>query len=184
MINWIPLLQVLVWPVFIGIILFLNRKYVKMIINSISVRIKSGDPFQAGPSGFSLGQSDRKLTRLNEGEGEVKKAGTGIPLQYNDTGYLIHHAAGLRNDPDGIERRDIQVILIADSEAILKNVERVVYYLHPTFPRPTREVKDRNNHFELITRAWGEFNLSADVYFKGYSTPLRLYRYINFPWPS
>jgi transcription initiation factor IIF auxiliary subunit len=94
--------------------------------------------------------------------------------------YLVHTAGRPRVDDDGVERRVIQVELDADDEDTLHKVERVIYHLHPSFPEPNREVKDRGTHFRLRTRAWGQFNLSADVYFAGRAKPLTLFRYINF----
>jgi|GEM_PF-1568566 len=197
--EWIPLLQTLVWPIFISIFIFCARAQVVAILKSIATRIERGDPFQAGPSGISLGSSEPKLTRLDEVK---EKASLNVevnaeipaaieersktqqtinsPSQYENVLYLIHSVSAPRVDTDGVERRAIQVILDADSESLLDNVEKVVYHLHPTFPNPDRETTDRKRRFELKTRAWGEFNLSADVYIKGYKEPLRLGRYLSF----
>ena len=181
--EWIPLLQSLVWPIFIAVFLVLARGHVTTILKSIATRIESGDPLQVGSGGFSLGQSDRKYTRLDEqghATGTPTETYLDQPNQYKDLIYLVHITTGPRIDTDGVERRGIQVILDADSDDILDKVERVVYHLHPTFPNPDREVTDRKSKFELRTRAWGEFNLPADVYFKGNKKPLPVYRYLNF----
>jgi hypothetical protein len=203
--EWIPFFQSLVWPFFLAVFLFLARTQVTAIMSSIKVRIERGDPFQAGPSGISLGQSNPKLTLLGKEkditnkaigmfEGklpaasielykekeDIDEAEKGFPIQYKNIVYLVHSVTGPRIDADGLERRGIRVILDADSDDSLDKVERVVYHLHPTFPKPDREVADRKNRFELRTRAWGEFNLSADVYFIGYKKPLSLNRYLNF----
>ena len=180
--DWISLLKSLVWPTFLGILLFLTRRHVIAIVKSISARVERGDPFQAGPSGISLGPSDRKITRLDEEPKKVNETLPDFPVEYKNVVYLIHHATGISLGSDGIERRGIEVVLDADSDDILDKVECVVYHLHPTFPNPDRKVSDRQNRFRLKTSAWGEFNLSADVYFVNYKEPLTLYRYINFPW--
>ncbi len=101
------------------------------------------------------------------------------PTQYKNVVYLRHTVAQPRIGTDLVERRPIQIIVDADSEDILDKIERVVYHLHPTFPKPDREVTDRRRSFILRTEAWGEFNLSADIYFKGFDKPLTLYRYLN-----
>jgi hypothetical protein len=199
MTEWIPLLQTLVWPIFITIFILFARPQIIQILKSIATRIERGDPFQAGPSGLSLGSSEPKLTRLDEVNekpslGVEVNAETSIsteqrpeirqtskrPTQYENVLYLIHSVSAPQVDTDGIERRAVQVIVDADSESILDNIEKVVYHLHPTFPNPDREVTDRKRRFELKTRAWGEFNLSADVYLKGYEEPLKLNRYLSF----
>jgi hypothetical protein len=199
MTEWIPLLQTLVWPIFITIFILFARPQIVQILKSIATRIERGDPFQAGPSGLSLGSSEPKLTRLDEvnekpslsvevstetsisteQRPEIQQTSKS-PKQYENVLYLIHSVSAPRVDTDGIERRAVQVIVDADSESILDNIEKVVYHLHPTFPNPDREVTDRKRRFELKTRAWGEFNLSADVYLKGYEEPLKLNRYLSF----
>ncbi len=45
----------------------------------------------------------------------------------------------------------------------LDKVEKVVYTLHPTFPRPRREVSSPPN-YELIIWTWGVFNLPVEIY--------------------
>jgi hypothetical protein len=192
---WIPLFQSLVWPIFLAIFLILVRGYLVSIIKNIINRIEEGASFQAGPSGISLGQSEHKLTRLSEvkdreelsstiitsaGEGEGSEM-ISAPTIYDKVTYLVHSVSAPRIDTDNIERRGISVIVDADSEDILDKIERVVYHLHPTFPNPDKETYDRKRFFALNTRAWGEFNLSADIYFKGYEKPLSLCRYLNFP---
>jgi len=202
--EWIPFLQSLIWPVFLAVFLFLARAQVAAILTSIKVRIERGDSLHVGPGGISVGRSDRKLTRLREEKKTADKAVTILgstvaksfelggerealgetvtdsPIQYKNIVYIVHSVTGPRVDVDGVERRGIRVILDGDSDDTLDKVERVVYHLHPTFPNADREVADRKNRFELRTRAWGEFNLSADVYFIGYREPLTLYRYLNF----
>jgi hypothetical protein len=178
--EWIPLLQSLVWPLFLAVFLYLARHRLEDILRSVAIRIQHGDPFQVGPSGFSLGTTESKLTRLEEHEQAPVESTTESPAQYKTVVYLVHTTSGPQVDADGVERRGIQVILDADSEGILDKVERVIYHLHPTFPDPERESKDRKSQFQMRTRAWGEFNLTADVFFKDYEKPLTLYRYLNF----
>ena len=67
MTEWIPLLQTLVWPIFITIFIFFARPQIVQILKSIATRIERGDPFQAGPSGLSLGSSEPKLTYAHTG---------------------------------------------------------------------------------------------------------------------
>lgn len=199
MTEWIPFFQTLVWPIFITIFILFARPQIIEILKSIARRIERGDPFQAGPGGFSLGSSEPKLTRLDEvvkkplvnveGNPEIPATPehhpeiamvTRRPAQYENVLYLVHSVSAPRVDTDGVERRAIQVVLDADSENLLNDVEKVVYHLHPTFPNPDIETNNRKQRFELNTRAWGEFNLSADVYIKNYEEPLKLSRYLSF----
>ncbi|MFI9788919.1 pYEATS domain-containing protein [Kitasatospora sp. NPDC051984] len=73
----------------------------------------------------------------------------------------------------------IRVYLASFDAADLDRVTKVVYHLHPTFPQPDRTVTDRSTDFGLVVLAWGEFNLTADVYLAGRRKPVRLERYLN-----
>jgi hypothetical protein len=181
--DWIPLLQSLVWPAFAGFLLLICRRQVVLVISAILARIEGGAAVQIGPVSLG-GTADRKLTRLDEKPKTIDETAVDYPACYKQTVYMVHHVGGAIVDSDGHARRDIQVVLDGDSEDILDEVERVMYHLHPSFPNPDRDVADRQSSFKLIARAWGEFNLSADAYFKGYEKPLNLSRYLNFPWPS
>ncbi|HKP53330.1 MAG TPA: pYEATS domain-containing protein [Chloroflexia bacterium] len=137
-------------------------------------------PLQIGPTGFSLGQGEKKITQLTE-VAKVDDSTGEVNEQYHDVIYLIHSASAPRLDTDGVERRELKVILDADTDSLLDKVDRVVYHLHPTFPNPIRTTRDHKRKFVLNTSAWGQFNLRADVYFKDSNTPpLTLYRYLNF----
>ncbi len=103
-----------------------------------------------------------------------------VPARYQSMVFLIHSVAAPRIFNDGIERRPIQVIVDSFNDRLLDKIKKVVYHLHPSFPNPDRETDNRRRRFELKTGGWGEFNLSADIYFKGYKKPITLYRYINF----
>ena len=185
----LSLCQGLIWPVFVGIVLVASRTNVVAMLRSISRRIEQGDPIQAGP--ISIGKSENKLTRLNEldefsdASKRISKQNSSLAgeqaLDLSDVIYLIHTTTASSRDVDGEERWGIRVVVDADSEEILDKIEKVVYHLHPTFRDPDREIKNRKNNFELRTRAWGEFNLIADVYLKGYKKPLTINRYLNYP---
>ena len=63
--DWIPLLQSLVWPLFVLGLVVWFRAGLKTVLAAIAERIRSGAPFEAGPSGIKIGAVDRKSTRLN-----------------------------------------------------------------------------------------------------------------------
>jgi hypothetical protein len=53
--DWIPLLQALVWPVVLVGLLIWFRGAVKQVLSAIGERVRSGAPFEAGPSGIKIG---------------------------------------------------------------------------------------------------------------------------------
>ena len=191
---WIPFLQSLVWPVFIGLLLFFFRGWFRELLDAIRKRVETGSEMSVGPGGFTLGSAPK----LEEPKAEnnptpqlverfVEESRKTAPqreatLDMSKYFQLVHSA---KLNPGSIDRQGrpfytIQVRLEADSPDLMQRVLKVVYHLHPTFPNPDREVSDRNSSFELLTAGWGQFNLSADVYFDDNSQPLRLFRYINF----
>jgi hypothetical protein len=52
------------------------------------------------------------------------------------------------------------------SEELLKEVERVDYRLHPTFPQSNRSSSSAKTRFRIRSYGWGEFLLYATVHFK------------------
>ncbi len=178
--DWVPLLQSLIWPVFLALFLIATRAYIAGILRAIEERIARGAAFEAGPSGIKLGPSDaEKLasappqTSQEEREDPVPRTAEG------DVFYIVHWAEKAHTDRENREWYSVAISLDADDDASLDKVQRVVYHLHPTFPQPDVEVTNRQTQFGHRTLAWGQFMLTADVYLKGKKEPLRLYRYLN-----
>lgn len=64
----------------------------------------------------------------------------------------------------------------------LELIDHVTYILHPTFPSPVREVRDRSTNFRLDTAGWGVFEIHATVKHKnGRETQLRHYLKLAYP---
>jgi hypothetical protein len=185
---WIPLCQSLVWPIFIGIVILCFRKRISSLLHTIVDRVEKGDSLQLGSGGISIQRKELLKLPAQEKPDEGKKVATkdsdilasDIPVHLLNSMYIIHQISSPRVDNDGLERRVVRVYLDADNEDFLDRVERVEYHLHPTFPHPIRVMTNREKNFELLTRAWGQFNLSANVYVKGHKKPIILMRYINF----
>lgn len=133
-----------------------KNKSFQNILNSLKTRLEYKPPLP-----------------VNTPEGEV-------PAHFRNLVFLIHSVAAPRIYKDGNERRPIQVVVDSFNENVLDDIVKVVYHLHPSFPNPDRETANRERRFELKTGAWGEFNLSADIFFKDYERPLTLTRYLNF----
>jgi hypothetical protein len=191
---WIPFFQSLVWPIFIGVLLIVFRSWFRELLDVIKKRIESGSEMSMGPGGFSLGSAPKLEEPKDESASppqlmerfaaESRKAASyeEAPLDLSKYFQLVHSAAYELESSKrgGRPYYKIQVWLEADSPEFMQRVSKVIYHLHPTFPNPDREISDRENRFELTTYGWGQFNLSADVYFDNDPQPLRLFRYINF----
>jgi transcription initiation factor IIF auxiliary subunit len=64
----------------------------------------------------------------------------------------------------------------------LDQIDHVTYILHPTFPSPVREAKNRSTKFRLETAGWGVFLIRATVKHKsGKETHLTHYLTLKYP---
>lgn len=193
--HWIPLLQSLVWPVFIAILIFKFRSHFEGILKSIKKRIEEGSSVGVGPGGITIGSApplpdDPDPEEMIDDEEELKhktspeliEKGRSLEKELSvnpvEKLQLTHRSRYLKMKKDRAYYR-IVVSLDPYNTDALAQVERVVYFLHRTFKNPVREVTSRETNFELRTAAWGEFTIRADVYLKGQSEPLRLSRYLD-----
>ncbi len=62
--EWIPLLQSLVWPLFLTGLAIWLRASIKTVLIAIVDRICSGAPFEAGPGGIKIGGTELVPNRL------------------------------------------------------------------------------------------------------------------------
>lgn len=178
--DWIPLLQSLVWPIFLGLFLIAVRVQVRELLHAIQERVARGASLQVGPSGLTLGQSDApKIEPASAAATEAEEPEVIPHSEDGDIYYVVHTAEKSHSDRSGREWYRVAIYLDADDESSLDKVKKVVYHLHPSFPQPDVTVTNRKDMFEYQTVAWGQFMLTADVYLKTQDKPLTLYRYIN-----
>ncbi|MFF1868235.1 protein kinase [Kitasatospora herbaricolor] len=96
-------------------------------------------------------------------------------------GIRLLHTARPDGTPPGTNDPYHHVRVFLDGTATdLGQVTKVVYHLHPTFPRPERQIADRSTGFALELKAWGQFTITADIFTADSLIPTRLERYISF----
>lgn len=192
---WIPFFQSLIWPIFIALIIFFVRGWFIELLNVIKTRIETGSEISLGPAGFALGSGPKYDVPNEEGQKEVLEKAVEEIVQLDKKNellphkelsqsiYLIHTAHLVRQADPSDNQRDfyqIRVQLSSYIPTILDRVDKVIYYRHRSLKPEIREITDRQSNFEMRAKLWGQFNLRAEVYFKGSSQPLTLYRYLNF----
>jgi transcription initiation factor IIF auxiliary subunit len=74
-------------------------------------------------------------------------------------------------------------IWLEGSEAELREVQKVVYTLHRTFPNPVRSIEDRDSKFMLKTAGWGVFRVYAQVH-KIDGTGIKLQHDLQLEYPD
>jgi hypothetical protein len=199
--EYVPLLQTLVWPLFLVPVVWWLRKPLIDVLQAIRSRIEAGASFEAGTSGVKLGPSSREgrtdATPATALEGapeaepsdreadeacETPKRGPTISGQPENPGiYLVHESRRARSlDRGKTQYYHIRLFLETDPGVELGSVSQVEYHLHPTVPPPDGPLEDPETQFEYEFDAWGQFNATADVYLEGSAEPLRLERYLNF----
>lgn len=174
--EWIPLLQTLVWPLFIILLIVWFRPTFVKILAAIADRIKSGAPIEVGPGGVKIGAVQSPAPAAT-----IVAKDTRLIDDLPHKIYLTHQAVrDVTLDRGGYIYYRLKIALDADEPEILDDVEKVVYHLHPTFKDPDRIATDRRTNFEIRTAAWGEFNMTAEVFFRSKQPKLVIERYINF----
>ena len=167
----IKAVEPVIWFIFIGVICYWLRNPIFSLLSSIANRIERGDTIEAGTSGVKLVSviTDEKLKNITQSDG--------LPNLI----YLTHKAIRLpEKDKGNYQYYRLVIYLDADEPKILEKVTKVIYHLHPTFKDKDREKTNKEKSFELATIAWGEFNMTADIYFEDQTKPLIVERYINF----
>jgi len=195
----IPLLQSLVWPVFILILIFWAGKSILRILNAIRVRIEAGDTFEAGSSGLKLTSTGKlvktsgpqRIVSPTPAETSIKELNTiaeaddvkgDVEEDFDNPGYHIVHKARRERSLDSgdYEYYRLRIFLETEPDVDISRVKKVVYHLVEGFPNPDRKATDPDTQFEIRTSAWGQFYLTADIYLEDREKPLRLGRYLNF----
>lgn len=65
--DWIPLFKTLIWPIFLGALVYFFRSSFKDILEIIKDRISEGSGFNIGPTGFGMGSTPK----LSKDESEI-----------------------------------------------------------------------------------------------------------------
>ncbi|MCL1633247.1 hypothetical protein M2650_01100 [Luteimonas sp. SX5] len=172
------LIIALVWPAFIGAVLWWLRADIPRLFSALVDRVEKGDPAEA--FGVKLGVSHPKLPTETPvaplpAPKSPAKADPGPPHEI----YLLHKYTRDKSlDKNG--RRYYRLNIWIEADGIdLGTISSVTYHLHETFDNPLRVVSDHSTAFELTTAAWGSFLLFADITFKD-GTMWRIERYLNF----
>jgi hypothetical protein len=185
--DWIPLLQSLVWPLFVTLVVLQFKAQLKRIFSEVTERIRKGDTLEASATGLKLSRAgpeidDSTVTNPESWENptdqfleeELKRAVSPSEI------YVTHTAKRAPDlDKKGYAFYRLRIWVDSDDRTNLDPIESVTYLLHPTFKNPTRTIRDRRTLFELNTAAWGEFELKALVRFKDGRRPLELKHYIT-----
>jgi hypothetical protein len=194
---WIPLIQALIWPVFIAILLIVFRRQINQFVDIVINRVKKGGKVKVGP--FEIGEEipqdsyyppdaqkptekDQEISK-NEKYLETDHASE-MPLEIRAIRALrLEHQIGpWGEDADGYTRRDVVVTLSTNPESLIDEIAKVTYYLPKSWPKKLRvQTRDKkSDNFYFRTRAYGEVTIATKVEFIDGRPPLVINRYCNF----
>jgi len=202
---YMPLIQQLTRYAVFLLCLIIFGPQISAVLTAAEQRLAAGAEVSIGPAGIKLGEAPKMpVTRVaSTGIGDftglsgigmggsgatgggsgfgaiiqgapVKGMGNVSRMATEDVYYLVHGSAKEKSD------YSVKVSLGAFEPSLLDKVDRVIYHLHESFENSRREVTDRYSDFSLLFNAWGQFEIKADVYLKGQSTPIKLRRWLNF----
>ena len=160
----------LVWATLIVIAILFFEESVRAILGSLKTRIENAERFELGKTGIVIQGIQR------------------IPIPDNTQAVTLENVALLHTSfarpdktqkfNDGMEYFQIEVIVLAPAQ-VLDRVQKVTYYLDPTYPKPVQEVFDRATRFKLKELANGTSIVRAVIDLKGQTDPLQLNRFID-----
>jgi hypothetical protein len=184
--DWIPVLQELIWPIFIGLLILWNKAWFKEILATIKKRVEDGSELNVGPGGLSVGQAPVLPDEVNEediiddgykSQGEVPLGEAEKPSVENQIS--LSHRTTFWKMKNGRAYYRILITTHAETEDAKSKIDKVVYHLHPTFKNSTRVISTPENNFLLKTNGWGEFLAKAEIHIKGSAAPIKMNRYIE-----
>lgn len=190
------LVAALVWPTILILFVVRFRQHFLDILEAIRRRIEGGADFQLGASGFSLGKAPKlpeidkvdDITRTDSDpapeDADQEKTSAELTsktpvTEPSQSAFQLTHKSRMKTVKNGRVYYSVRVSLECRDGRSLGDVEKVVYYLHPTFRNRVKTAEESRNQFQIRFSVWGEFTIEADVFLKSGSAPIRLSRYLN-----
>lgn len=93
--------------------------------------------------------------------------------------FLRHRIGDWVDSGNGYEWRNMKIWISSFEEDFLEKIEKVIYHLPDSFVSSRREKINRDDYFETRTAAYGNFNISAEVFLKGVVEPFIINRFID-----
>lgn len=176
--NGWSFLSSVAWPIVVLLALFALGRPIARLLRAIAIRAERNAPIKITKDGVEVGPTPK-----------LEEANPKAQAQIGELPHLVYMSHGAVRaadlDREGQEYFRIRIFLDADEPQYLKQVERVIYHLHPTFVNPKRESTDAASQFEIRTAGWGDFNMWAEVHFKPdtQKSQLDIERYITLRVP-
>ncbi len=181
---YIPLLQSLVWPIFIVFMLLVFRKQTSAIVKAIQQRIERGSSVKAGP--FEIGKD---LEQLDYAEPTQKNASINKDsitqdwdqernsIYEKNRGLFLAHVITPARDPK--QKYDIYIYIIKHKTTDLSSIEYAEFFFGHMWGSEIFKEYPKRGVIGISTSAYGPFLCTCKVHMKD-KTVVFLSRYIDF----
>ncbi|AOJ65422.1 hypothetical protein WJ32_23350 [Burkholderia ubonensis] len=198
--EWIPLLQTLVWPIFVIGLALIFRSSFSAILHEIKERIKSGSPLEAGPRGFKLGGITKELEKLPDAPQKPTEPAKlrGISTEPTDwrqervkeykrvDRYALVHVYRPSTLPN--QKYDIFLFVVRHQKGTdgppqrqFNEIAKAEFYFGESWGNEIFPVENTGSMIGVRTHAWGTFLACCRLTFKDTTRePIILFRYVDF----
>lgn len=199
--TFVALLQTMVWPAFIGLLLYYFYGAAKDILHSIAERIRKGSSIKAGPGGVEIGPIPDDLKVLPTAphpptlpaHASIAKAETPADWRLDRAkeyarvdGYMLVHVYRPSTDP--LQTFDIFLFLVKHKKGSagpprrnLDEIANAEFYFGESWGNETFPVSNNGGVIGIRTSAFGTFLACCRVSFKDPNRkPIVLFRYVDF----
>lgn len=179
---YVPVIQTILWILFIIIILVLFHKQCIQLFTSIRNRIEKGSSFKAGP--IELGADLNALEKVNPEPTQKDKEKEETDwdnerrnIYENNRGVFLTHVITPSNKSG--QKYDIFIYLIRHKTSDFNDIEQAEFFFGHMWGNRVFEAIEKNGMIGVATSAYGPFLCTCCVYFKD-GTQIKLNRYIDF----
>jgi hypothetical protein len=182
--DYVPVLQTLVWIIFIILVFITFRKQFKDIFAIIRKRIEKGSSFKAGP--FEIGEELKNLDYAKQ-ESPITKQLVGsdgatrekhrVAIYEKNKGIFLTHVISPSDDPQ--QKFDVFIYLIGHKRTDFSDVDQAEFFFGHMWGNQVFKRKEKNGIIGISTSAYDPFLCTCCVRFKN-GDEIQLDRYIDF----
>ncbi len=180
---YVPLFQTVVWPVFLGVLLWCFRRQFGLCVEAIQKRIETGSSLKAGP--VEIGEDLRDLDYASP---QAKLPASQQPemsdwdderkgIYKSNSGIFLTHILTPSKRPG--QKYDIFIYLIRHKTTDFSDVQKTEFFLGHMWGSKVFTEEPKNGKIGVSTSAYGPFLCTCRVHLKK-GEVINLHRYIDF----
>ena len=179
---YIPLLQTLVWPVFLGVLVWCFRHKLEACVEAIRKRIETGSSLKAGPVeiGEDLRHLDYALPKdppsspLPEAAGWIDERNG---IYRCNAGFFLTHILVASEKPG--HKYDIFIYVIRHKTTDISDVQKAEFFFGHMWGNEVFVERPKDGKVGISTSAYAPFLCTCHLHLNN-GEIIRLHRYIDF----